>query len=294
METHYRSGLTSLDTADIYGPSESIVGKFSKDVGCGVNTKLCVFDAKKVTRASIRERVKESREKLGKIDLMQFFWADVGDKKFVDVALWLAELREEGMFGEVGVTNFNLPSLKLMQDAGVGIKSNQVQNSCLDRRVVQSGQADYCAAEGIKLVSFGTVGSGILSDAYLGRGKPTASEVDTYSMRMYAGTANRFGGGSWELVQELLGAMDAVRASVEKSGRGREVTIGNIAQRFVLDTDPTDGCLLVGVRNDRHVADNVRTHSFKLEEGEVKAIQEIVDKRKGPKGDVWDAERGFV
>ncbi|GMH47868.1 hypothetical protein TrRE_jg7865 [Triparma retinervis] len=292
METHYRSGITSLDTADIYGPSESIVGKFAKDVGCGVNTKLCIFDAKKITRDGVRARVKKSRDTLGKIDVLQFFWADVSDRKFVDVALWLAELREEGVFGEVGVTNFNLPSLKLMQDAGVGVKSNQVQSSCLDRRVVQSGQAAYCASEGIKLVSFGTVGSGILSGAYLGRGKPTAGEVDTYSMRMYAGTANRF--GSWELVQELLEAMESVRGEVEKSGRARGVTIGNIAQRFVLDTDPTDGCLLVGVRNDRHVADNVRTHDFKLAEGEIKAIQDVVDKRKGPKGDVWDVERGFV
>jgi len=217
MNEYYKVGVTSFDTADIYGASEGIVGRFSKEAGCGVNTKLCVFDASKVTKESVRARVVKSREKLGKVDVMQFFWSDVRNKKFVDVALWLAELREEGMFGELGVTNFDLKSLKLMQDAGAGIKSNQVQSSCLDRRVHQSGQASYCADEDIKLISFGSVGSGILSDRYIGRGKPTANEQDTYSMRMYSGTANRF--GSWELVQELLGVMDAVAKEVRESGQ---------------------------------------------------------------------------
>lgn len=292
MDAHYKAGITSFDTADIYGPSESIVGRYTKDRGIPVNTKLCVFDSGKITRASIRSRVMTSRDKLGKIDVMQFFWSNVNDRKFVDVSLWLSELRDEGMFCELGVTNFNLPSLKLMQSAGAGIRLNQVQSSCLDRRVLQSGQADYCAAEGIKVVSFGTVGSGILSDKYLGRGKPAGGEIDSYSMRMYTGTAGRF--GSWDLVQELLSVLDVIAASVRSSGRCKSCSISNVAQRYVLQTDPTKGCLLVGVRNRNHIEDNVRTYGFELEEGEVKEIQKVVDKRKGPKGDVWDLERGFV
>ena len=62
----------------------------------------------------------------------------------------------------------------------------------------------------------------------------------------------------------------------------------------MLETDPTNGCLLVGVRNTKHIEENVRTHSFKLEPGEVEAIEKIVAKRRGPQGDVWELERGYV
>ena len=92
-----------------------------------MNTKLCVFgDTSKITKEVVMQKVKKSRERVGgKIDLLQFFWADPSDKKFVDCSLWLAELREQGMFGELGVTNFNLKALKKMQDAGANIKVSE-------------------------------------------------------------------------------------------------------------------------------------------------------------------------
>ena len=294
MKKHYNAGITSFDTADIYGPSEVIVGAAARDLPAPkVNTKLCVFNPQDVTKASIRQRVLKSVERVGgKVDVLQFFWADEGNPKFVDTSLWLAELRDEGLFSELGVTNFDLKSVKRMVDAGAPIRTNQVQLSALDRRPIQSGQASYCAEQGIKLISFGTVGAGILSDKYLNRGRPSGGEVDSSSMRMYSGTASRF--GSWELVQELLTTMDGVAKNVRDSGRCPGCNISNVAQRFVLDTDPTDGCLLVGVRNDRHIEENVRTHSFKLERAEVEAIEKVVDKRRGPKGDVWELERGYI
>ena len=292
MLKQYSAGFTSFDTADIYGPSESIVGEVAKSLGAGVNTKLCVFDSSKISKEAVRQRVLKSRELLGKIDVLQFFYSDISKQNYVDVALWLSELQSEGLFGELGVTNFDVKSLKKMCDAGVPVKTNQVQCSALDRRVIQSGQADYCASNGIKLVSFGTVGGGIFSDRYLNRGKPSSSELDTYSMKMYSRTAERF--GSWDLVQELLRTMKEISTSVNESGRCPGANISNIAQRYVLQTDPTDGCLLLGSRNDKHITQNTLTHAFKLETGEIDEIQKIVDKRRGPKGDVWDLERGYV
>ena len=44
MQAHYDSGITTLDTADIYGPSELIVGKFVKSQqGAVPCTKFCCF-----------------------------------------------------------------------------------------------------------------------------------------------------------------------------------------------------------------------------------------------------------
>jgi Aldo/keto reductase family len=48
MRAHAAAGITTLDTADIYGPSELIVGKFAKEeepknAGITVCTKFCCF-----------------------------------------------------------------------------------------------------------------------------------------------------------------------------------------------------------------------------------------------------------
>ena len=132
---------------------------------------------------------------------------------------------------------------------------------------------------------------GILSNEWLGRGAPTQEDRNTASMRMYSSTAQRF--GDWSLVQELLKTLDAVAANVRNDGRCDKANISNIAQRYVLET-PAVASVLIGVRNQNHLAENVRTHSFQLNQDERAAIDAVVAKRKGPTGDVWDIERGSM
>jgi aryl-alcohol dehydrogenase-like predicted oxidoreductase len=66
-----------------------------------------------------------------------------------------------------------------------------------------------------------------------------------------------------------------------------------VAQRYILET-PAVASVLIGVRNRDHIVENTRTHSFQLTEGERNAIDQVVAKRKGPQGDVWDIERGSM
>jgi aryl-alcohol dehydrogenase-like predicted oxidoreductase len=107
---------------------------------------------------------------------------------------------------------------------------------------------------------------------------------------MYTSTASRF--GEWSLVQELLQTMNEIAKEVQKDGRCAKANISNIAQRYILET-PAVASVLIGVRNQLHIEDNVRTHSFALRLGEREAIDEVVKKRRGPTGDVWDIERGI-
>jgi aryl-alcohol dehydrogenase-like predicted oxidoreductase len=302
MMAHYQAGITTLDTADIYGPSEGIVGKFvgnmqsssSSNTDVVACTKFCCFRyLEDITRDEVKQRIQRACERLqvSKLPLVQFFWSDYNVKRYVDVALYLTELKQEGFIQEIGATNFDLIRLQELQKAGVPLVSHQVQLSALDRRPVQCGMSDWCAENGISLIGFGTVGSGILSDRYLGKGPPTQEERNTASMRMYSATASRF--GDWKQVQELLQTMDAVAAQIKIDGRCPQANISNIAQRYVLQT-PAVASVLIGVRNQDHIAENVRTHSFTLQRDEIDAIDKVVAKRKGPKGDVWDIERGYI
>lgn len=299
MQAHLDAGITTLDTADIYGPSEQIVGKFVKTqspskavIPC---TKFCCFRfLNEIDRTEVKTRIVKACERLqvDRLPLVQFFWSNYDEKNYIDVALMLTELKEQGLIQEIGATNFDLKRLKELKDNDVPIVSHQVQLSALDRRPVQSGMADWCFENDISLIAFGTVGGGILSDRYLGQtSPPTSEQKNTASMRMYSSTASRF--GSWTLVQELLNTMNAIAKDVRESGRCQGANISNIAQRYVLDTKSV-ASVLIGVRDQSHIAENVRTHSFELTDGERDAIDAVVAKRSGPKGDVWDIERGYI
>lgn len=164
MRAHYDAGITTLDTADIYGPSEIIIGKFMKLQPKAIpNTKFCCFRfLDDITRSEVKERIQRSCERLqvSKLPLVQYFWSNYDIKRYVDVALYLTELKEEGLIQEIGATNFDLKRLKELKNAGVPIVSHQVQLSAIDRRPIQSGMADWCAENDVSLIAFGSVGSG--------------------------------------------------------------------------------------------------------------------------------------
>jgi hypothetical protein len=61
MQEHFKAGITTLDTADIYGPSESIVGNFVKTQPAAVPcTKFCCFRfLDEIDRAEVKARIKK-------------------------------------------------------------------------------------------------------------------------------------------------------------------------------------------------------------------------------------------
>jgi Aldo/keto reductase family len=66
MEAHYKAGITTLDTADIYGPSEIIVGKFmARHPDAIPCTKFCCFRfLDEINRDEVRQRIKMVRTRV--------------------------------------------------------------------------------------------------------------------------------------------------------------------------------------------------------------------------------------
>ena len=64
MQEHYKAGITTLDTADIYGPSEQILGRFLKnEPDATVCTKFCCFKfLSEIDRTEVRDRIKKVRK----------------------------------------------------------------------------------------------------------------------------------------------------------------------------------------------------------------------------------------
>lgn len=92
MKAHADAGITTLDTADIYGVSELIVGKFigsqqqqsmqsSTIVPC---TKFCCFRfLDEINRDEVKQRIQRACERLqvSRLPLVQFFWSNYDVKR---------------------------------------------------------------------------------------------------------------------------------------------------------------------------------------------------------------------
>lgn len=114
------TGITTIDTADIYGPSEALVGRFlrlcpERAASAQVLTKISFFgeDLRHVSADLVRYKVRSSLARLGvqRASLVQLYWDDFKVKGWVDAALYLAELQEQGLVQHVGLTNFDVPHM---------------------------------------------------------------------------------------------------------------------------------------------------------------------------------------
>ena len=165
------------------------------------------------------------------------------------------------------MTNVDTEHLRIIVEHGIRIVSNQVQYSLIDRRP-EVQMSRFCQAHNIQLLTYGTVGGGLLSERYLGQPDPTRSVLTTASLRKYKQMVEAWGG--WGLFQDLLSALKHV---ADKHG----VSIANIAVRYILDR-PAVGGVIVGARLgvSEHRQDNARSFEVSLDGEDQAQIESVL------------------
>ena len=203
------------------------------------------------------------------LDLLQFHWWDYDDPRYLEALGHLSDLRDAGKIRHLGLTNFDTERLKTIVENGIRVVSNQVQFSLVDLRPAAM-MAPYCQANGIHLLTYGTLCGGLLSAKYLGLPEPTAITLDTASLKKYKQMIDAWGG--WTLFQELLSALNATAA---KHG----VSIANVATRFILDRPAVAG-VIAGVRLgiSHHREDNARVFGLTLDSEDEAAIEAVTSR----------------
>ena len=260
MAPYVDAGFTTFDMADHYGSAEVVSGIYRAQVAPGADVQLFTKWVPKpgpVSRADVRAAVERALERLqGRtIDLMQFHAWTFADPRWLDALFYLDELRAEGLIRHLGLTNFDTAHLRICLASGIPIVSNQVSFSLVDRRA--AGQmAALCREHGVRILAYGTVQGGFLSDRWLGKPEPDWEHLDTWSQMKY-GRFIRTAGG-WEPFQRLLQALHGVATR-------HGVSIANVASRWVLE-QPAVGGVIIGARlgASAHVDDNLRLFSFAL------------------------------
>ena len=292
MLEYARAGFDTFDMADHYGSAELIAGRFLQRVAAGepaganrpvAFTKWCPTPGP-MTREIVREGVERARARLGveTIDLLQFHWWTFEHPGYLDAMRELADLRERGWIRHLGVTNFDTAHLRVLVKHGVPVASNQVSFSLLDRRAAGEMSA-FCLAHGVRLLAYGTLAGGLISERWVGRPEPSADEIADWSKSKYKRFIDAIGG--WDAFQSLLAALAIIAAE-------HGVSLANVATRWTLD-HPAVAAVIVGARlGERdHSADNVEAFGFGLDAKDRAAIDAALAQTRPLPGDCGDEYR---
>ena len=219
------------------------------------------------------------RLRLEQLDLVQLHWWDYAVPGYVETALALERLRQQGKIANIGGTNFDVPHLAEIRQAGVPMLTHQVQYSLLDARPEQ-GMVEYCRENDMGLLCYGTVAGGFLSDRWLGVAEPTAAPVNR-SLVKYKLIIDDFGG--WAPFQRLL---ETVGEIAKKHG----VDIATVASRAILDEREV-AATIVGATNTTYLASHAQVASLALDDADRAALAAVTQHRPVPLGDIYTLER---
>ncbi|MHC5064056.1 MAG: aldo/keto reductase [Planctomycetota bacterium] len=288
LERMVEAGFTSFDCADIYTGVEELFGRFVAQSRSEVqiHTKYVPDQNALVSlsRRDVEQTIDRSLQRLQveRLDLVQFAWWDYGVPGYVEAALWLNELREAGKIRNLGATNFDVPRMREMLDAGVPLVCNQVQYSLLDRRPEGTGEnmAALCEQRGLDLLCYGSLAGGFLSEKYLDQPEPS-TPLGTRSLSKYKLIIDEFGG--WDRFQDLLRCMARI---AERHG----VSIPAVALRWNLDRPQVAG-VIVGTYHGGHMEQNLVACALELDGDDLAKLEAVTSASSGPSGEVFGLER---
>lgn len=282
LAAYARAGFDGFDMADHYGSAELICGRLrSRGVTMRAFTKWCpvpgVMDA-----AAVAAGVDRSRERMctPSIDLLQFHWWQYAHPGYIDAMHELDRLRVQGQIKHLGLTNFDTDHLRLLLLQGIPVRTNQVSFSLLDRRAAGRMSA-VCQQLGVRLLAYGTLGGGFLTDRWVGAAEP--GDIGDWSKSKYKRFVDAIGG--WGALQRVL---RAARRIADK----HHVSVANVAVRWVLEQRAV-GAVIVGARlgEREHRADNLAVFSFALDAEDHQRLDEALSHTQDLPGDCGDEYR---
>ena len=286
LEQYHQDGFGTFDMADHYGSAELIVGRLlaryqneqHRPIAC---TKWCPVPGS-MTKEVVRVGIQERLDCLGvqQLDLLQFHWWTFQHPAWLDALHELAELREQGLIKELGVTNFDAAHLHLAIADGIPIRSNQVSFSLLDRRAGGSLK-EVCENHAVKILAYGTLCGGFLSKRWLGQEDP--EKISDWSRMKYRRFIESSGG--WKTFQSIL-------SEVEKIAQKHKVSMANVATKWVLSQDHV-AAVIIGARlgESQHRLNNMELFEFELDSKDLQTLEKTFEELTPVPGDCGDEYR---
>jgi len=260
-------GVNWIDTAAVYGMghSEEIVAfalrtwpgprpyVFTK---CGLRWDEQGYVHRDLTAASIRRECEDSLRRLNvdAIDLYQIHWPT---EDLEEGWRAMAQLQKEGKVRWIGVSNFNVEELRRAQ-AIAPITSLQPPYS-LVRREVEQEILPYCRSNGLGVIVYSPMASGLLTGAMTRERAASLPDSDWRSRDV-------------EFKDPRLSKNLALVERLREVGERVQRPPGQVAIAWVLRNPAVTGAI-VGARNAKQVEGNVDAATFRLTTKEIAEIE---------------------
>jgi aryl-alcohol dehydrogenase-like predicted oxidoreductase len=287
MKAAYDEGITSIDTAPIYGQgkSEELVGQAIKDIprdkvqilnkfGMRWDLAKGTFGFKSKDNAgqdidiykyagkeSVIKECEDSLKRLGTdhMDLYQLHWPD--DSTPIDETMEaLLRLQEQGKILQAGVSNY---SVAQMQEAAntISLASNQVPYSMVNRGI-EEDVIPYCIQNKKGILAYSPMERGLLT----GKMRPG----------QHFGEGDHRAGVKFFKEENIKRTNDFL-AKIKPLADEKNATLGQLVIRWTIDR-PGITVALVGARNAEQATQNAKAINIKLSAEEMDMITNELDK----------------
>jgi aryl-alcohol dehydrogenase-like predicted oxidoreductase len=271
------AGITTFDTAEAYGDgaSERILGEAIADRDRGdlqVATKAWTDNHR---AGDLREACLASLDRLGTdyVDLYYLHYPNE-DVPFAETFGALAELREEGLIREVGVSNFGIEQLAAAREVSpVPVVANQVPYSLL-WRAIESGVQPACLESDTSIVAYSPLAQGLLTGAYA---SPAEVPDGVARTRHFSGDRPHARHGEDGVEDLTFETIDRIRGICADADR----PMAEVALAWVLDQTGV-GSAIAGSTTPEHVRANATAAGVDLD-------PEILERLDAATADLKDA-----
>jgi len=268
-------GVNWIDTAAVYGlgHSEEVVAQALKSwsgakpyifTKCGLRWDAKGNVQKVLSADSPRHEVEESLRRLAVdvIDLYQIHWPPEPDSPQLEEG-WstLANLKREGKVRWIGVSNFNVKQLRRAK-AIAPVASLQPQYSLVNRQA-EEDVLPYCLREGIGVIVYSPMASGLLTGAMTRERAAKLPKDDWRSSHPDFNEPN---------LSRNLALVERLREIAQRHGRSP----GEVAIAWTLRNPAVTGAI-VGARNARQADGVMRAGELRLTDKEVNEIEEFFE-----------------
>ena len=260
-------GVNWVDTAAVYGMghSEEVVGfalrtwpgprpyVFTK---CGLRWDEQGYVHRSLQADSIRRECENSLRRLNVdvIDLYQIHWPT---EDLEEGWTTMAQLQKEGKVRWIGVSNFNIEEMRRAQ-AIAGVTSLQPPYS-LVRREVEPEILPYCRANGIGVIVYSPMASGLLTGAMTRERTANLPSSDWRSRDVEFHEPK---------LSKNLALVERLREVGDRHGRSP----GQVAIAWAL-RNPAVTAAIVGARNAKQVQGNTGAADLRLTDDDIAEIE---------------------
>ena len=259
----YDAGITTFDTAEVYGNghSEKIVGKALKDVRDNVVIATKVF-SNHLEYPQVMDACHRSLKNLGTdyIDLYQIHWppGSFGHKKvpLEETMGALGDLKAQGKIRAIGVSNFSGSQLEAAAVRG-RIDSLQPPYSLFWRKV-ETDALPYCLENDVTVLAYSSMAQGLLTGKF--------GPDHTFAKGDHRFRNKLFQPENYGRVQDALEKLRPIAAA-------NDITLGQLALAWLVSRPGV--CAIAGARNAEQAAQNAAAGKVRLSEEDLAAVDKI-------------------